>query len=86
MIFQGDEARPDKVRAVARALIAMLENAGIPHPASPWGRLTVSVGLAFRSPGLTSLHETLDQADKALYRAKSRGRHRVEEAEDSDDA
>lgn len=86
MIFQGDEARPDKVRAVARALIAMLENAGIPHPASPWGRLTVSVGLAFRSPGLTSLHETLDLADKALYRAKSRGRHRVEEAEDSDDA
>ena len=66
--------------------MARLASASIPHPASPWGRLTVSIGLAFRAPGLTSLHETLDQADKALYRAKSRGRHRVEEAEDSDDA
>ena len=43
----------------------------------------MSIGLAFRAPGLTSLHETLDQADKALYRAKSRGRHRVEEMEDT---
>lgn len=83
MIFQGEGARPDKVRAVARALMTTLEAAAIPHPASPWGRLTVSVGLAFRSPGLTSLHETLDQADKALYRAKSHGRNRMEEAEES---
>ena len=82
MIFQGEGALPDKVRAVARDLMARLASADIPHPASPWGRLTVSVGLAFRAPGLTSLHETLDQADKALYRAKSRGRHRVEELED----
>ena len=68
---------------MARDLMAALASANIPHPASPWGRLTVSVGLAFRAPGLTSLHETLDQADKALYRAKSRGRHRVEEMEDA---
>lgn len=83
MIFQGEGAQPDKVRAVARDLMAKLASAGIPHPASPWGRLTVSIGLAFREPGLTSLHETLDMADKALYRAKSRGRHRVEEMEDT---
>lgn len=80
MIFQGEGARPDSVRTVARTLMENLASVGIPHPASPWGRLTVSIGLAFRAPGLTSLHETLDQADKALYRAKSRGRHRVEEA------
>ena len=83
MIFQGEGALPDKVRAVAQDLMARLASASIPHPASPWGRLTVSIGLAFRAPGLTSLHETLDQADKALYRAKSRGRHRVEEMEDT---
>ena len=86
IIFQGEGAERDKVRAVARSILTTLEAAAIPHPASPWGRLSVSIGLAFRAPGLTSLHETLDQADKALYRAKSRGRHRVEEVEDPEDS
>lgn len=86
VIFQGEDAEPGRVRATARNMMTMLEAARIPHPSSPWGCLTVSIGIAFRTPGTSSLHETLDMADKALYRAKSRGRRRVEEAEIPDTA
>ena len=85
IICHGEGARPERVREVAHNLMNLLEAARISHPASPWGRLTMSIGIAFRPTGVSSLHEVLDQADKALYRAKSRGRHRIEEAE-SDNA
>jgi diguanylate cyclase len=39
--------------------------------------VTVSVGFATARPGDT-LGTLVDQADRALYRAKSRGRNRVE--------
>ncbi len=43
----------------------------------PNGNFTVSVGIATHSPSL-SLTELLRQADNALYRAKKRGRNRIE--------
>ena len=41
------------------------------------GGLTVSAGVAVKQPG-ESWNETLKQADDALYRAKGKGRNRVE--------
>src|SRR5699024_11118941 len=41
-------------------------------------RVTVSIGLAEADPGDHDLHTWMDAADRALYRAKRRGRNRVE--------
>jgi diguanylate cyclase (GGDEF)-like protein len=40
--------------------------------------LTVSLGIAVRNPGGLGSHDLFEAADQALYRAKGRGRNRVE--------
>ena len=42
--------------------------------------VTISIGVAQHQPG-ESVDETLARADKALYRAKGKGRNRVERAD-----
>lgn len=51
----------------------------IPHPSSPVASVvTISVGVATASPDLYyDGNELIDNADKALYKAKSQGRNRV---------
>ncbi len=46
----------------------------------PWGRVTVSAGIAAYEPGMGSYEILLASADRALYAAKSGGRDRVEAA------
>lgn len=41
-------------------------------------RVTISIGMATLVPGTSSVEELMDEADKALYRAKTKGRNRVE--------
>ena len=57
-----------------------LERLAIPHPANEHGVLTMSAGLAMLDPLQGGLVWVLEQADKALYRAKRRGRNRIEQA------
>lgn len=51
---------------------------GIPHPASPVGVITVSIGVAELADTSPSSDEWLERADSALYLAKESGRNRVE--------
>ncbi|MDJ0920703.1 MAG: PleD family two-component system response regulator [Henriciella sp.] len=44
-------------------------------------KITVSAGVATSGPGNETLAELLEEADRALYRAKQLGRNRIEEAQ-----
>jgi diguanylate cyclase (GGDEF)-like protein len=49
--------------------------------------VTLSAGIAAYHPGdATAVEELLEQADAALYRAKSAGRNRVAQYEDNTEA
>jgi len=55
-----------------------VERLQIPHQGSPFGIVTISMGLAtIVSGGRSATAEALDQADQALCRAKRAGRNRV---------
>ncbi|WP_159978912.1 MULTISPECIES: GGDEF domain-containing protein [unclassified Novosphingobium] len=61
-----------------------IDDLNIPHPGSPFGRVTVSFGIAEAAAGADGASVALDaisllsHADSALYRAKRDGRNRIE--------
>lgn len=66
----------DRMRSGVEAL-------AVPHTGSSHGVITISAGLAMLDPGhVSSVAEVLEEADKALYRAKKLGRNHVEQASD----
>lgn len=67
-------------KAVAERMRHSIEELDIPHGMSSHGRVTISVGVASVSePGEhLSATDLSEAADKALYRAKTSGRNRVE--------
>ncbi len=73
-----DGVPPEHALHVAERLRQAVGQLGIPHPGSPAGHVTISLGLAAVGE-LTpeNLPRILETADGALYRAKERGRNRV---------
>lgn len=64
--------------AVAQDVCACVEALDMPHNDSPYGRVTVSIGVAVMLPDAASTPEMLVwRADQALYRAKQEGRNRA---------
>ncbi|MWV14515.1 diguanylate cyclase [Pseudomonas sp. L-22-4S-12] len=63
---------------VATRIHQLIANLAIAHPASPHGRLTLSIGLAEAEP-LSDEHPAslVAHSDQALYRAKHGGRNRT---------
>lgn len=66
-------------REVAKRILRRVRALALPHPGSPMGRLTVSVGAASLIPerGSTRPDDLVALADRALYRAKANGRNTV---------
>jgi diguanylate cyclase (GGDEF)-like protein len=63
---------------VAEKIRQAVNELNIPHPASPEGRVTLSIGIASAAPGFDNPPDDLIQAtEKALYRAQREGRDRV---------
>lgn len=66
---------PDALLEQAQALRQEIKSLRIPHPESPFGHVTVSLGVA---SGGAALEPMLLAADRALYRAKHGGRDQVQ--------
>ena len=63
---------------------AGVQRLAVPHADNPRGVLTVSAGLAMLHPeNARSASAVLKEADESLYRAKRRGRNRVEHVDPS---
>jgi len=72
LLWNAGEERADEVAELLRTAVKEL---GIAHPQHPAGRVTISLGVACATPGLTSSAEDfLHHADSLLYEAKSAGR------------
>ncbi len=69
----------EAAREVAERARQAVEALNLPHAASPVAeRVTLSFGVAALQPHEGEFHELLGAADAALYRAKAKGRNRVE--------
>lgn len=64
--------------SVAERLREGVQSAGLPHRVSPYGVVTVSIGVATIIPGKDVSQVLYEAADAALYRAKDGGRNRVQ--------
>lgn len=63
---------------VAEKIRNAIRQLNLPHDSSPFGYVTLSIGIASAAPGFDNPPDDLiHAADKALYRAKQEGRDRV---------
>ncbi|WP_456023740.1 sensor domain-containing diguanylate cyclase [Pseudomonas protegens] len=67
----------DGAAVVAQLVLERLQQANIAHPASPLGRISLSIGIAVaRGAHLDPVQGLIECADQALYQAKTAGRNR----------
>ncbi len=69
----------DDACAIAERLRFQTENGKVSVPSAKI-KITVSIGVSEMSGGDASLEQAISRADEALYRAKARGRNRIERA------
>ena len=73
-------AGKEKAKEIAERVRRTIAETQFPNERrQPKGDLTVSIGAATFSPPVTTLTDLIREADHALYRAKKKGRNRVEE-------
>lgn len=74
-LLAADTGAADAFEA-AQSMCAELARRQLPHEQSPFGMLTISIGVAVLVPGDANSPDMLvEMADRALYKAKQRGRN-----------
>ena len=70
------DTQPEGAQKLGEAICRTIAELALPHPHSPYGKVTVSIGIAVLMPGEEmEPGELIRRADDALYRAKSEGRN-----------
>lgn len=67
----------DTALDIAQTIVEDVFSQKVPHPSSPHQFLSVSCGVSIQTEKQESVRQVFDQADKSLYKAKSRGRNCV---------
>lgn len=69
----------DRVISIARSIAKKIESADVPNEKSPYGRITLSIGLinVRVAPTTNTIIDVVNCADKALYHAKESGRNAI---------
>ena len=76
-----EQVTPAQLTAIATQLCYLVEQLNIPHQVSPLAVVTISIGSVFLPLDKISgfkMADVLRRADVCLYRAKDKGRNRVE--------
>ena len=74
----------DGAHSVAEIIRANVQKLQLKHPKSPFGVVTVSIGVAVAVPSdAMAAEELFRAADHALYEAKRSGRNRVHKGEEA---
>lgn len=60
---------------VAAKIVSAISSLAIPHPATDYGRVTISAGIATSAYEAASKNEIIERADQQLYLAKQSGRN-----------
>lgn len=68
----------DGTSAIAQRLLEAVRSLQLAHADSPFGEVTLSIGVAALLAGEQQAQVLMQRADAALYRAKQSGRNRVE--------
>ncbi|MFC4788010.1 MULTISPECIES: GGDEF domain-containing protein [Giesbergeria] len=72
---------PEEAQALVQSMCQAVRALQLPHPLSPFGIVTVSIGMAATIPRPNDQpSDLLQQADAALYQAKAAGRNQVVQA------
>lgn len=71
-----NDCDPERLIAHLEVIRRAVEDLAIPHPDSPHGRVTVSLGYTVAGAG-TTMQQAIERADAALYRSKATGRNRI---------
>ena len=72
------EINVDGAAIAAEHIRRAVEALQCPHAASPFGQVTVSIGVAEENPDAPCWSSVISRADEALYEAKNNGRNRVQ--------
>ncbi len=79
------DAQPKNLVAFAEDIRRGVESLQIEHANSPFGRVTISIGVAHMTPSSgESSEQLICKADQALYQAKNNGRNMVVENTESE--
>lgn len=81
-VFISASTDAEQATLIAQKICQAFKTAQLPHAASSFGYVTVSIGLVAMTPhGYDSAASIIKAADKALYLAKAQGRNQVVMAE-----